>query len=368
MSEPIRQPIDITSLERYLENNVPDVKIPVEVTQFGFGQSNPTYQLTDRNGAKYVLRKKPPGKLLSKTAHKVEREYRVIHALEKTDVPVPETLCLCEDEEVIGTPFYIMSFLDGRIYEDPSFPGKFTRWHDAIRTLAKFHCVDPKSVGLQSYGKSAGFYNRQLATFSKISESQAEAVDVDTKKAVGKIPHFDDMVSFFSDPQTQPKDRGTLVHGDYKIDNVVFHKTEPRVIGILDWEMSTIGHPLSDLANLLTPHLTATSHLATKIQPSGRRHSAFEPGAVPGLPTREQCLRWYREVTGWDPTGELTWADAFGIFRGSIIMQGIAARYALRQASSAKATDYAIQMRPYAEFAWGLVEELKDGGRGKAKL
>src|ERR1700761_3234198 len=123
MAGPIRQPIDIAALSRYCEQSVPDIKVPIEVKQFGYGQSNPTYQLTDRTGKKFVMRKKPPGQLLSKTAHQVEREYRIIHALEKTDVPVPKAYCLCEDSNVIGTPFYIMEFLDGRIFENPSIPG-----------------------------------------------------------------------------------------------------------------------------------------------------------------------------------------------------------------------------------------------------
>ena len=186
-----------------------------------------------------MLRKKPPGQLLSKTAHKVDREYRIIHALESTDVPVPKTYCLCEDDSVIGTPFYIMDFLDGRIIEDPVIPDvspedRRKMWHSAVVTLAKFHRVAPASVNLASFGRPSGFYNRQIATFKTISEAQAKAVDKDTRIPVGDIPHFGEMSNFFSDPKTQPKDRGGFVHGDYKIDNVVFHKTEPRVIGILE--------------------------------------------------------------------------------------------------------------------------------------
>ena len=123
MAGEVRQPIDVASLERYISANVPEIQVPIDVKQFGYGQSNPTYQLTAKNGKKYVMRKKPPGTLLSKTAHKVDREYRIIHALEKTDVPVPRALCLCQDEKVIGTDFYIMEFLDGRIFEDPMIPG-----------------------------------------------------------------------------------------------------------------------------------------------------------------------------------------------------------------------------------------------------
>lgn len=348
---------------------MPEIAVPLDVKQFGYGQSNPTYQLTDKNGKKFVMRKKPPGQLLSKTAHKVDREYRIIHALEKTDVPVPRALCLCQDESIIGTDFYIMDFLDGRIFEDPAIPGvtpeeRTKMWHSAITTLAKFHHVVPKDVGLESYGKSSGFYNRQIATFNTISQSQASAKDKETGEPVGKIPHQDDMVAFFSDAKTQPKDRATFVHGDYKIDNVVFHKTEPRVIGILDWEMSTIGHPLSDLNNVLGPFLTASSQKALAI---GRAHKGFQPGATPGLPSRDQLVEWYTAEAGWDPKPDFTWGDAFSTYRSAIIMQGIAARYALRQASSTQAQEYGKMMKPYAEIAWDLVQEYKKGHE-KARL
>jgi len=207
--------------------------------QFGYGQSNPTYQLTAADGQKYVLRKKPPGKLLSKTAHQVEREYRIIHALGQTDVPVPRAYCLCEDASVIGTPFYIMEFMDGRIFEDPSFPNvtaseRNDMWREAVRTIAKMHSVDPSSVGLSNFGKPVSFYNRQLKTFSTISTSQAQVVDVEDKHPVGNIPHFQDIVAFLRNSDTQPKDRGSLIHGDYKIDNLVYHQTQPKVIGILE--------------------------------------------------------------------------------------------------------------------------------------
>jgi aminoglycoside phosphotransferase (APT) family kinase protein len=185
------------------------------------------------------MRKKPPGKLLSKTAHKVEREYRIMHALEKTDVPVPRTYCLCEDESVIGTPFYIMEFLDGRIIEDFTLPGvepevRREMWRQAVLTLAKLHAVDVREVGLETFGKGSGFYNRQIKTWITICASQSKAVDVETKEPVGQLPHFDETVDFFKNEKWQPRDRATLVHGDFKIDNLVFHKTEPRVIGILE--------------------------------------------------------------------------------------------------------------------------------------
>lgn len=150
---------------------------------------------------------------------------------------------MCKDESIIGTEFYIMEFLDGRMFENPAFPGvrkedRTAMWEDAVRTLAKLHRVRPKDVGLESFGKPSGFYNRQIKTFGSLAQSQAAASDKDTGEPVGQLAHFDDFVNFFSDPKSQPRDRGVLVHGDYKIDNLVFHKTEPRVIGILDWEMS----------------------------------------------------------------------------------------------------------------------------------
>lgn len=212
---------------------------------------------------------------------------------------------------------------------------------------------------MESFGKPTGFYDRQIATFTTVSESQAQAVDVDTKEPVGQLPHFEDMVRFFSNKATQPRDRGTFVHGDYKIDNMVFHRTEPRVIGILDWEMATIGHPLSDICNLTSPYYISSSEHKTE---------AFRPGATPGLPTRDECLRWYAEVAGWDPLPEIAWGDAFFSFRSSVIMQGIAARYALRQASSARASEYAKNMRPFALEAWERIKRVQEQAQRKGKL
>lgn len=197
----VRQSIDVAALENYVRQNIPDIRTPLEVKQFGFGQSNPTYQLTSLpTGQRYVMRKKPPGKLLSKTAHQVEREYRIISALGPTDVPVPKTYGLCEDASIIGTSFYIMEFLDGRIFEDHSMPGispeeRTELWKDAVQTLAKFHRVDFKSIGLENFGivfsnpyrtstnlnvpgKSYGFYDRQIATWKQICSVQEKAVDV----------------------------------------------------------------------------------------------------------------------------------------------------------------------------------------------
>ncbi|KAI9745194.1 MAG: hypothetical protein M1818_001472 [Claussenomyces sp. TS43310] len=375
MAGVVRQPIDIRSLEAYISTTVPEIQVPVNVKQvslppwpmlillhltfeqFGFGQSNPTYQLTAKDGRRYVMRKKPPGKLVSKTAHKVEREYRIIDALGKTDVAVPKAYCLCEDESVVGTPFYIMEYLDGRIIEDPVIPGvtpeeRREMWHDAVRTLAKLHRVNAKNVDLETYGRATGFYNRQIATFTTIQKAQSEVVDLETHKAVGEVPHVHELLRFFSNPKTQPKDRGQPIHGDYKIDNLVFHKTEPRVI----------GHPLSDVVNLTSPFLIAAGG------PSAQRHPGFQAAATPGLPTKKEIIAWYAEVAGWDPASELAWGEAFGMFRNACIMQGIAARHATKQASSAKAQAHAALMQPYGEFAYALAENARGQGREKSNL
>lgn len=217
---------------------------------------------------------------------------------------------------------------------------RLCRWRDALRTLGKLHRVDPKSVGMEKFGKHTGYYDRQISTLGRVSHVQAQAVDIDTKEPVGELPHFQENVRFFSNKALQPRDRTTFVHGDYKIDNLIFHKTEPRVIGILDWEMATIGHPLSDISNLTSPYCLDLAEY---------KADDFRAGRTPGIPIREQSLQWYAEVSGYDPKPDMDWGDAFFAFRLCIIMQGIAARYALRQASSARAQEYISNLKPFAE-------------------
>ena len=230
--------------------------------------------------------------------------------------------------------------------------------------------MDYVVIGLGDFGKPSNFYNRQLKTLSKIADSQAQAVDVETNRAVGKIPHFDQIVEYLSQSSTQPVDRGTLVHGDYKIDNLVYHPSEPKVIGILDWEMSTVGHPLSDLSNLLSVFTLAVNPPTVGLKPI--TNPAFSHSAqTPGLPSRSDCIKWYAESAGWDPGPESEWGGAFGTFRNSVIMQGIAARYARRQASSAKAKEHGLLMGPFGEFTWGLIARMKgedDTGGRRARL
>jgi len=375
MAGPVRQTIDISALERYVEKHT-DIKTPLDVKQvgischatsllshaelanlhlqFGYGQSNPTYLLTAANRAQYVLRKKPPGKLLNPTAHAVEREHRVIAALTPTLVPVPKAITLCEDSTVVGTPFYIMEFVVGRIFSKPSIPDvtpeeRRQMWTSALTTLAQLHRTDYKSVGLESYGKQSGFYTRQIKTLSVISRAQGETKDIETGKEVGMIPNFDKNIKYFS--ETLPEDRTVIIHGDYKIDNLIFHPTEPRVVGILDWELSTLGHPLSDVCNLLSPFLFATNPSASLDMDA----QDFLDGATPGLPTKDEAVSIYEKAAGWTVDG-LEWGFAFMLCRNSVITQGISARYARRQASSANAAMYEQLTPRLAEYATKLVQ------------
>lgn len=231
------------------------------------------------------------------------------------------------------------------------------RWRSAVEALARLHLVDFASIGLQTLGKPGGFYDRQIKTFTNLSASQAKAVDKATGIPIGAVPHLREMTTFFADPSRQPQDRSTLIHGDYKIDNIVFHKSEPRVIGILDWEMATIGHPLSDFGNLTRPYVTAQFHTYVGFNEDT---PAFRPGALPGLPAREDCVKWYSYMTGWDPSDEISWGDAFGAFRLAVVMQGIAARHALGQSGSAKAQAYGSQRDQTASWAYSLVKDLME--------
>jgi len=359
MAGPIRQPIDIAALERYLDKNT-EIKTPLIVQQFGYGQSNPTYLLTAADKSKYVLRKKPPGTLLNPTAHAVEREYRVLHALSTTSVPAPKTFALCTDASIIGSAFYIMEFVSGRIFENPAIPNvtpsdRRKMWISALETLAQLHRTDYKSVGLENYGKPAGFYSRQLKTLSTISAAQAATVDVKTNQEVGDIPGFKELTGYFA--KTQPADRTTIIHGDYKIDNLIFHPTEPYVIGILDWELSTLGHPLSDLCNLMSPYVNPQA------TPEG---PGFMSGAYEGLLPREEAVKIYEKAVGFRVEG-LKWGDAFGFLRNAVITQGITAREARGQASSARASEYKALTPKLASLAKECAEKDREerfGGKG----
>lgn len=300
--------LDINVLAPALEKDVPGFSGLKEITKFNVGQSNPTYLLEAESG-KYVLRAKPPGKLL-KSAHQVDREYRVLNALKDTDVPVPETLFLSEEDSAIGRMFYVMKFLDGRILKDftlPEVPKEDrAKYYDAMNdALAKMHSVDVNAVGLGDYGRPGNYYARQLNTWTK----QYRASET------SHVQPMEDLIQWLN--EELPEDDGTvsLVHGDYRLDNVMFHKDKPEVIGILDWELSTLGHPLADLAYQCMYWRQSRSGPFLGLGGLDRDEL--------GLPHEKDYVEAYCKRRGIDGVQHWTFCIAFAIFRINAIIQGV---------------------------------------------
>jgi aminoglycoside phosphotransferase (APT) family kinase protein len=333
---------DVAALERYLATRIEGLCGPIAAEQFNGGQSNPTYKLS-AGGRSYVLRRKPPGKLLP-SAHAVEREYRVITALAPTDVPVARTHCLCEDESVIGTAFYVMDFIPGRIFWDPRLPGAAREERRAIfdelnRVIAALHSVDYAALGLADYGKPGNYFTRQIDRWSR----QYKASETE------RIYAMDRLIEWL--PRNIPAgDRTAIVHGDYRLDNVIFHPTQPRILAVLDWELSTLGHPMADLSY----HMMAWRLAADEFR--GLRGVDCE---ALGIPTEDAYLDAYLRrtgATGRPSAREWSFYLAYNLFRLAAILQGVMARALAGNAASAQAQDAGRRARPIAELGWQEVE------------
>jgi len=336
-----RHRFDITRLERYLRGHVQGFSGRLEVEQFKGGQSNPTFLLM-AGERRYVLRRKPPGKLLP-SAHAVEREYRVITALHASGFPVARTYCLCEDDTIIGTAFYVMDYVAGRVLWDPSLPGMRKEQRGAYfdelnRVIAVLHCVDYAAIGLGDYGKPGNYIERQINRWIK----QYRASETE------RIEAMENLIEWL--PKNIPQgDETTIVHGDYRMDNVMFHPTEPRILAVLDWELSTLGHPLADFSyHCMTWRLTPGQF---------RGMNGIDFRSL-GIPTEEDYVAAYCGRTGRDHIPNWDFYMAYNMFRLAGILQGIMGRVKDGTAASAHAMEQGKRARPMAEAGWRQVEKI----------
>jgi len=337
------QTLDTPSLSAYLSRHIPGFRGPLTAEKFAGGQSNPTFKLTDADGQHYVLRRKPPGELL-KSAHAVDREFRVISALCDTDVPVPKTYVLCEDNDVIGSMFYVMEYKEGRILWDPLLPeaadnAERSAIYDAMnQTMAALHNVDVNAVGLGDFGRPGNYFERQLDRWSK----QYRASET------RHIAAMEALMTWLA--ERMPADDGTLslVHGDYRLDNMMFHPTEPRVIALLDWELSTLGHPLADLANQC---------MAWMLPRDGRiKGLGGVDRAALGIPDDAEYIARYCERTGRDNIDNWNFYLVFSLFRLAAILQGIVKRAQIGTASSSEADAEGDAVGQLADQAIQLID------------
>jgi len=339
-----RQRFDVASLEAWMRDHVERFRGPITVEQFRGGQSNPTFRVSSPSG-RYVRRRKPAGKLLP-SAHAVDREHRIMTALASTGVPVPRTYGLCEDEGVIGSAFFVMDFVDGRIWWDGTLPGMQPRqrreiYEEMNRVIAALHKVDYAAVGLGDYGKPGNYFERQVARWTK----QYRASETETIEAMDRLIDW-------LPANIPPGDETTIVHGDFRLDNTIFHPTEPRIIAVLDWELSTLGHPLADFAyHCMSWHIEQGGPFRGL---GNIDHAAF------GIPTESEYVAMYCRRMGRAPIDPRAWNFylAYNLFRAAGITQGIMKRVQEGTAASLFAVEAGKKARPMAERGWEFAERV----------
>lgn len=334
-------------LQAYLRAHMPGFEGRLAVRQFKGGQSNPTY-LLETPRARYVMRRKPPGRLLP-SAHAVDREFRVISALHAAGFPVPAPLLLCDDEEVVGTVFFVMAYVEGRIFWNLDLPGLEKAERGAVydhvnRTIANLHSFDWEAIGLGDFGRPGNYFSRQIGRWSGQYRA-SETVRIDA---------MDRLIEWL--PGNIPQDESSaLVHGDFRLDNMILHPTQPRVVAVLDWELSTIGHPLGDF----TYHLMAWQMPEIGVGSTGLRDKNLQSL---GIPSEEDYVRLYCERTGRDGIENRDFYAAYNFFRLAAILQGVAGRVRDGTAASAHAAKAAAAVQPLAELGWRFAEKSAANG------
>ncbi|WP_313534813.1 phosphotransferase family protein [Sphingomonas sp.] len=331
--------LDETRLAAWAAAHVPDFTGRVTLTKFPGGQSNPTYRVESADVV-YVLRRKPFGTILP-SAHAVEREYRLIAALHPAGFPVARPYALCEDRQVIGAPFYLMEMVEGRTFWDGSLPGMAPAQRTAIYeaivdTLAALHRIDPETVGLGDYGRPGNYFARQVERWTRQYRASQ----------TGDLPEVEALIDFL--PRTVPPQTQTsIVHGDYRIDNMIFAADRPQVLAVLDWELSTLGDPLADFSYFLMNWVT---------EPEGRSGVKGLAGPETGIPTIEDMVARYCAATGRDGVPDLDWYFAYNLFRLTGIVQGIKKRMLDGNASSTQAAKTVERLPGLASAAWHFAQ------------
>jgi aminoglycoside phosphotransferase (APT) family kinase protein len=326
-------------MERWLKGHVEDYRGPGVMQKFGFGQSNPTYRLLT-SASEYVVRSKPQGEL-QKGAHAIDREFRVLSKLAATDVPVPKPLAYCDDTSVFGVPFYVMELVQGRIFYDQRMPGlrreERAALFDAMNDIvARLHRVDPIGIGLEEYGRPVGFLERQISTWTRQYRATQDM----------KIPAMENLMRWLPE-HLPPQGPGRIFHGDLRLDNMIFHPSEPRVVALLDWELSTLGDPLADFAyHAMVWHVDADLF---------RGFQDLDRPAL-GIPEEADYLRKYLTRTGLDVGVHWQYYLAFAFFRIAAILQGVRYRAHMGNASATDAAELGSRASPLAEIGWNIAQ------------